>query len=173
MGKSYGKYIKGQNGLGKAKYHYVKKNKVTDIEVDVDLSRFQRQFGDAQKKLDQAVMTSMVPFMPMQSGAFINVTRGMSAAIAGSGTVIAAAPPMGRFLYDGKTMVDEVTGSPWARKGARKVLVSEYTQKTNATPNLSYSKAIHPDATDHWFDKAKAKDLKVWVDLVKRTAGGG
>ncbi len=63
--------------------------------------------------------------MPMQTGQFINVTKAMSAAVAGTGKVVAAAPPMGRFLYEGRTMVDEKTGSPWARKGARKVLVSQ------------------------------------------------
>ena len=40
--------------------------------------------------------------MPMQTGQFINVTKAMSAAVAGTGKVVAAAPPMGCFLYEGK-----------------------------------------------------------------------
>lgn len=170
---NYGELNLGKTGLGNAKFHYEKKDKYTEIEVNVDLSRFRKQYGRAQYLLDSAVMTSMVPFMPMQSGLFINMTRAMSAAIAGSGTVIAAAPPMGRYLYEGKVMVDERTGSPWARKGAEKVLVSQFRGKTNARKDISYSAAAHPDVTDHWFDAAKKKDLKSWLRVAKKAAGGG
>lgn len=168
---SHGKFERGKNGIGKAKFHYEKESgKILDIEVDVDLSRFQRQFSRAQFDLDSMIMNSMQPFMPMQAGPFIQVTRGISAALAGTGTVCAAAPPMGRFLYEGKTMVDIETGSPWARKGAKKVLVSQYSGKTNASENLTYGRT---GATDHWFDAAKKKDGKAWVKKVKKVAGGG
>lgn len=136
--------------------------------VTVDLSRVERNLGKAQYKLDSAVMTSMVPLMPHQSGTFINTTKAMSAAIAGTGKVVAGAPPMGRFLYEGKTMVDEVTGSPWARKGAKKVLVSQYGGKTNARSNLTYSHG----RTSHWFDKAKEQHLSEWIKITKEVAGG-
>ena len=170
---SYGRYEKGKGGIGKAIYHYEKKGKETDIVVDVDLSRFSRQFGKAQYQLDSAIMNSMVPFMPMISGSFIQVTREMSAAIAGSGYVVAAAPPFGRFLYEGKVMVSPVTGSTYARKGEKKVLVSQYSGKTAANEFLTYTKTAHPKAQAKWFDAAKEADGKEWVKNVKRTAGGG
>ena len=107
--------------------------------------------------------------MPMQTGQFINVTKAMSAAVAGTGAVVTAAPPMGRFLYEGRTMVDEKTGSPWARKGARKVLVSQYSGKTNAKPNLTYANGRQ----SHWFETAKERNANEWIAHVKRTAGGG
>ena len=135
-----------------------------DVQIKVDLSRFERQFREAQYALDSAIMTSMVPFMPMETGNFIQRTRMISASMAGTGTVCAAAPPMGRVLYEGKVMVDELTGSAWARKGARKVV----TDKA-----LDYFKGANPQVTDHWFDAAKKADLKDWVSLVKKTAGGG
>lgn len=138
--------------------HRVKKN---DIQFDVDFSRFEKQYEAAQYALDNMVMTSMVPYMPHQTGTFINVTKAMSAALAGSGTVVAAAPPMGRFLYEGKVMVDPETGSPWARPGAKKVVTDK---------DLTYS---NPKATPHWFDTAKAKHGKSWVKAVKKIAGGG
>lgn len=141
--------------------------------MEIDLSRFDKQFSQAQYLLDSMVMDSMVPFMPMQTGTFINVTRGMSQAIAGSGKVVAASPPMGRFLYEGKTMVDPATGSPWARAGAKKVLVSQYGGKTNAKENLVFSKHAHPDAQAHWFDVAKERDGKIWIEKTKEVAGGG
>ena len=148
-----------------------------DVQIKVDLSRFERQFRDAQFALDSAIMTSMVPFMPMEAGNFIQRTRMISASMAGTGTVCAAAPPMGRFLYEGKVMVDSETGrgafpienSPGEiifrfRKGAKLVA----TDKA-----LNYFKGANPQVTDHWFDKAKKQDLKQWVSLVKKTAGGG
>lgn len=144
-----------------------------DIRVTLNMSRFERQFQRAQYQLDGAVMNSMVPFMPMESGAFVNVTRAASAAVQGSGEVYAAYGPQGRFLYEGKTMVSPSTGSTWAKRGERKVLVSEYSGKTNAKENLSYSRQAHPKAQPHWFDAAKEKDGKKWVKNVKRTAGGG
>ena len=159
--------------IKKIHYHYRKNGRDIHIEMDVDLSRFNKQYGRAQYLLDSQIMTDMIPFMPMQTGTFINVTRGLSAAIAGTGKVYAAAPPMGRFLYEGKTMVDELTGSPWARPGARKVLVSQYSGKTAAKENLTYSKAAHPSVTDHWFDAAKKAHGKKWVLKARREAGGG
>ena len=136
----------------------------------LDLTRFGPQLSKAQYELDSMVMTSMVPFMPKQTSLFINITRAMSASYAGTGKVIAAAPPFGRFLYEGKTMVDEATGSPWARRGARKVLVSQYSGKTNARPNLTYSSR---GRSSHWFEKAKERDANKWIAKAKKTGGGG
>ena len=132
-----------------------------DIEMRINLSRFEKQFEEAQYALDSMIMEDMVPYMPHQTGTFINVTRAMSAALAGSGKVVAAAPPMGRFLYEGKVMVDPVTGSPWARAGAKKIVTDR---------DLKYG---NPKATPHWFDTAKEKHGKSWIREVKKIAGGG
>ena len=152
--------------IAKVVYNYKKEDagKNCTIEVNVDLSRFDKQYGKAQWQLDNMVMASMIPYMPMQTGTFINVTKAMSSAIAGSGTVVAGAPPFGRFLYEGKVMVDPATGSPWARKGAKKEVIDQ---------KLNYSKNAHPSATDHWFETAKKNHLKKWVNATKKTAGGG
>lgn len=143
--------------ISKKHYDYSKPN----VEMRINLSRFERQYEKAQFELDSAVMKDMVPYMPQQTGTFINVTKAMSASIAGSGTVVAAAPPMGRFLYEGKVMVDPQTGSPWARPGAKKVVTER---------DLKYS---NPKATPHWFDTAKKNHGKSWVNTVKKIAGGG
>ena len=143
--------------ISKTHYNYSKPN----VEMRINLSRFERQYEKAQFELDSAVMKDMVPYMPHQTGTFINITKAMSASIAGSGTVIAAAPPMGRFLYEGKVMVDPQTGSPWARAGAKKVVTDR---------DLKYS---NPKATPHWCDTAKKNHGKSWVNTVKKIAGGG
>lgn len=143
-------------------FHFPKWSLVEgDIKVDVSLDRFEEQFQRAQYYLDGQVMTDMVPYMPHRDGIFVNLTRMRSAALQGSGQVIAAAPPTGRFLYEGKVMIDPVTGSPWARKGAKKIVTNR---------PLTYS---NPKATPHWFDTAKEKHGKSWVEGVKKIAGGG
>ena len=132
-----------------------------DIRVDVKLDRFTKQFNDAQFYLDSQIMTDMVPLMPHQSGTFINRTRSESAALAGTGRVCAAAAPYGRFLYEGKVMVDPVTKSPWAREGAEKIVTDR---------DLTYG---NPNAVPHWFDEAKNKHGDEWIKGVKKRAGGG
>lgn len=131
------------------------------VRIELNLDRLENNFNRAQYALDSAVMTSMEPLMPMDTGQFINVTKEMSAAMAGTGKVVAAAPPQGRFLYEGKVMVGERSRSAWAKKAEKKV-VTKF--------NLKYSR---PGAKPHWFDEAKKKDGDNWVDLVKKTAGGG
>ena len=143
--------------ISKTHYNYSKPN----LEMRINLSRFEKQFEDAQFAFDSAVMKDMKPYMPQQTGTFINITSAQSASLAGSGTVVAAAAPMGRFLYEGKVMVDPVTGSPWARPGAKKVVTNR---------DLKYS---NPKATPHWFDTAKENHGKSWVREVKKIAGGG
>lgn len=154
-------------------YKYKDKGQNTDINMYVDLSRFEKQYSRAQYSLDSLVMHSMEPFMPMETSTFIKVTKAMSQAIAGSGKVYAAAPPFGRYLYYGKVMVDEATGSAYARPAARKVLVSQYTGKTAAKEDIVFSKARHPRVEKEWFQAAKRENGRVWLEKVKRIAGGG
>ena len=132
--------------------------------MNIDLSRFEAQYRRAQFALDSQVMIDMQPYMPMVTGTFINVTKAMSASLAGSGIVVAAAPPMGRFLYEGKVMVDPETNSPWARPGAKKIVTDK---------DLDYDKSHNPKVTDHWFETAKARHGKSWIRAVKNIAGGG
>lgn len=132
-----------------------------DLHIEVNLSRFENQYREAQYWLDSQVMTDMDPYMPRDTNTFINLTRAESAALAGTGMVCAGKGPSGRFLYEGKVMVDEITRSPWARPGARKVVTDR---------DLTYS---NPKATPHWFDTAKQNHGQEWVDGVKKRAGGG
>lgn len=144
-----------------------------NIRLKLNMSRFNKQFQRAQYQLDGNVMNSMVPFMPMISGDFVDVTRAASAAIQGTGQVYAAYGPAGRFLYQGKVMVSPVTGSTWAKKGEKKVLVSQYSGKTKAREDIQYTKTAHPKAQAKWFYAAKKADGKTWIKQAKKTAGGG
>lgn len=150
--------------IKKLDYKFEYDDKTISGTMEIDLERIEKQYSKAQFKLDSMVMTSMVPYMPMDTGTFINVTKAMSASIAGSGKVVAAAPPMGRFLYNGKVMIGERTRSAWAQKGEKKVVTDR---------NLQYSAAANPKAQSHWFEAAKKQDGKKWIARTKHIAGGG
>lgn len=135
-----------------------------DVKVKLNLFRLSEQMQQAQYWLDTQIMTDMIPFMPMVTGNFIQRTKAVSEAWAGTGKVCAGAPPMGRFLYEGVVMVGEESRSPWARKGERKVVTNR---------PLQYTTTHHPDVQAHWFDAAKQAYGKAWVDGVKKIAGGG
>ena len=138
--------------------------KKAGIDIQLDMDRVSDNFNRAQYELDSIVMTSMEPFMPKDTSEFINVTKEMSAAMAGTGKVVAAAPPQGRFLYEGKVMVGKWSRSAWAKEAEKKVVTKN---------NIIYNKTKNPKAQSHWFDAAKKKDINAWVDKVKETAGGG
>ena len=131
-----------------------------NMRAYVKMDRINANLEHAQWWLDNQVMTDMIPYMPHNTGAFVNITRAQSAAIAGTGEVVAGAAPMGRFLYNGVVMVDPETGSPWARPGAKKIVT--------ARP-LTYS---NPQATPKWFDTAKQNHGQQWIAGVKLRAGG-
>ena len=136
-------------------------NTISDIDIDeksisihMRLSEFNTRLDDAQMWLDNAVMNSMLPFMPKRTGSMVQRTRARSTAMMGTGEVCAAVAPYGRFQYGGLVMVDPVTGSPWARKNAVKVLTGR---------PLHYSQ---PNAQPKWFDAAKARDAQTWINGV-------
>lgn len=131
-----------------------------DIEIHVKLSRFSAQFNEAQRELDSMVMTSMVSYMPFLTGAFINETKAVSAAMVGTGQVCAGVPSMGRFLYEGKVMVGEKSRSAWAKKAEKKVVVGK---------NLTYSNGRR----SHWYEAAEKAHGDSWIRRTKKTAGGG
>lgn len=138
--------------------------KLDNADMKLDLSRFEKQYQKAQYELDSMVMDSMVPYMPMQTGTFIKRTRAESASLAGTGTVVAGAGPMGRYLYEGKAMVGEKSRSAWAKKGERKVVTKN---------KLHYSAHSNPKAQSHWFEAAKKAHGSQWIKKTKAIAGGG
>lgn len=134
--------------------------------MQINLNRFEGQYSRAQYELDSMVMTSMMPYMPKRTGTFINVTQGLSQSIAGSGKVVAAAPPMGRFLYEGKVMEGVKNKSTYAQKGEKKVVRQPPQQ-------LDYYQKANTRVTDHWFETAKTNHGTAWLRKVKKLAGGG
>lgn len=134
------------------KFSYVSAN----FRVDLSLDRFSKQFAEAQQWLGDRVLEDCKAVMPHRTGSLQQRSHTED-----NGKKVVFPGPYGRFLYGGKVMVDPVTGSPWARKGAKKVLTDRPLQFSN------------PQATDHWFDTAKAQHGEYWIAGVKRIGGGG
>lgn len=127
-----------------------------DFKANINLDRFSRQFTEAQQWLGDRVLEDCKPFMPHLTGGLQQRSHTEE-----GGRKVVFPGPYGRFQYGGKVMVDPETGSPWARKGVKKVLTDR---------PLKYS---NPQATDHWFDSAKAQHGEYWLAGVKERAGGG
>lgn len=126
------------------------------FRVEISLDRFSKQLAEAQQWLGDRVLEDSKPYMPHLTGSLQQRSY-----VAERGAQVVYPGPYGRFQYGGKVMVDEVTGSPWARAGAKKVLTDQ---------DLRYSRA---EATDHWFDTAKAEHGEYWIAHTKQIAGGG
>ena len=60
--------------------------------------------------------------------------------------------------------MDPETGSAWARKGVTK----ELTDK-----DLVFSKRVHGQAQDHWFEASKALNMERWSRIYGRAVGRG
>lgn len=127
-----------------------------NIKVEISFDRFSKQFQEAQEWLGHTVLEDCKPYMPLRTGSMQQRSK-----VNYGGAQVEFPGPYARFQYGGKVMVDPVTNSPWARKGAKKVLTDR---------PLTYSQ---PMATSHWFDTAKAAHGEYWKSEVKRKAGGG
>lgn len=134
-----------------------------NVKIKLDMSGLDEAIQRAQYALDGAIMHSMIPFMPKVSGNFIERTVAKSASVQGAGIVYAGVGPEGRFLYEGKVMVDPVTGSTCARPGAKKIVTER---------ELNYNKLANPDVQKEWFLAAKRKDMKEWEDAMNRAIKG-
>ena len=143
-----------------------------DVSIEVDFSNLEKKLNHAQKVLDAQVWADMVKYMPLDSSNLIKQTQQLNEVIRerGGGKVYAYNPVVAyaHYQWEGRTMVDSVTGSSWARKGASKVYVGEYDGDTNAKEYLDYSQN-KPIAQRHWNEVAVRNHKKEWVKVVKRS----
>ena len=137
--------------------HFPKVSYVSaNFRCEISFDRFSKQFAEAQQWLGDRVLEDCRAVMPHLTGSLQQRSHTED-----GGKKVIFPGPYGRFQYGGKVMVDPVTGSPWARKDARKVLTDRPLQYSN------------PQATDHWFDTAKARNGDYWIAGVKQRGGGG
>ena len=119
--------------------------------VHTDLSGIGPMLRNASNKAQHAVaiqaQKDTSPYVPALTGSLDQRTRVDENQIIYLG-------PYARYLYYGKLMVDQATGSSYAPKGATKVLTDK---------NLVFNKAMHSQAQDHWFEASKAENMDKWL----------
>ena len=126
-----------------------------NIRVGLNMKSTYDKYKEAQLWLGNQVLHDCKSLMPLLTGSLQQRSY-----VSDDGTEVIFPGPYGRFQYGGLVMVDPVTGSPWARPGVKKILTDR---------PLTYSRA---EATDHWFDTAKAQYGDAWIQGVKDRVGG-
>lgn len=77
--------------------------------------------------------------------------------------------PYARYQYMGRVMVDRETG-----KGPRKIPTGpgeyelRFRKGAKLMPTDRKLKYSTPQAVDHWFDEAKKRNERAWIEGVKR-----
>lgn len=122
------------------------------ISVSEDFSEILRKkLAKAGPRAAHAVAVQIAkdtePFVPAMTKSLVNRTRVVENTVVYPG-------PYARFLYYGKLMIDPVTKSAWARKGATKVVTGK---------DLNISQSVHSQAQDHWFEASKAQNIDKWA----------
>lgn len=162
-----------------SKIHHFKGFSVVDgdMKIKLNMDRFSRQYQEAQYLLDGMVMDSMVPFMPMITGDFINRTRIESTSLQGTGLVCAAAAPYGRFLYLGVVMSQSALDQYALANGYGKT-TSEMTEQEKVALRLAFVQkqlsAASGDfirTSDSWANQVRVMQLQ--LQSLKATVGQG
>lgn len=116
--------------------------------------------------LAHEIVRDTEPFVPAMTKSLANRTQVVENRIIYPG-------PYARYLYYRKVMVDSVTG-----KGPMRIVGKDgqteairFRKGARLTPTerpLKISKAVHPQAQDHWFEASKAQNLDKWIEVAKR-----
>lgn len=117
-----------------------------------DLASILPSTNKAEKALAVQIMKDTDKFVPALTGSLTQRTHIEESTIVYPG-------PYARFLYYGKVMIYEPTGSTWAPKGEHKVVTDR---------DLVMNKSMHPLATSHWFEVSKAANMEKWIRVAER-----
>lgn len=73
------------------------------MSANIRLSVFGGRFEKAQLWLDREIMNDMRPLVPYRTGIFLKKIEANNRVFAGTGRVVTAVPPQGKWLYGGVT----------------------------------------------------------------------
>lgn len=136
-----------------------------NFRAEIDLTRFNPQFIEAQRWLGHQVLEDCKPYMPLLTGSLQQRSY-----VTEDGTRVVFPGPYGRYQYMGKVMVNSATG-----KGPMLIPNVGYRYKLGTTlvateRPLTYS---NPKATPMWFETAKQHHLGAWIAGAEKKAKGG
>ena len=121
--------------------------------------KWTNRFSKAQMFVDSEVLRLCEPYTPILTSMLIK--SGVLGTEFGSGLVQWIAP-YAKFQYYGKVMVGVQSGSPWARRGEKKVVTER---------PLTYHGGGMRGA--YWFERMKEVHRDKIVEGARRIAGGG
>lgn len=105
------------------------------------------------------------PYVPMLTGS-LNVRTQVD-----GGNIIYPGP-YARYLYNGKVMVDSVTGKGPMRfidkMGNEQIRFRKGATLKPTDRDLKFTKSAHPQAQDHWFEASKAQNLDKWLRVAEK-----
>lgn len=123
----------------------------------LDEGKLQLRMKGLSDKARMAMQSEIVrdcdSYVPLRTGFLKNSA---SASIAQKNDQIVYKAPYAKFQYYGKGMVGIRSGKAWANEGETKVLNGK---------DLHYGRS---SATPRWFEKAKASNLKKWLQIAKK-----
>jgi hypothetical protein len=117
-----------------------------------DLESVLPSVSKAEKVLATQVMKDTDKYVPALTGSLTQRTHIEESTIVYPG-------PYARFLYYGKVMIYEPTGSTFAPRGEHKIVTDR---------DLIMNKSMHPLASSHWFEVSKAANLDKWIKVAER-----
>ena len=117
-----------------------------------DLDSILPSVNKIEQTLADQIMKDTDKFVPALTGSLTQRTHV-------DGSTIVYPGPYARFLYYGKVMIYEPTGSTWAPKGEHKVVTGR---------DLVMHTTMHAQATSHWFEVSKAQNMERWLKVAER-----
>ena len=117
-----------------------------------------RKQSRAEAILAEQVMKDTDKYVPALTGSLSMRTH-----IENKNTIVYPGP-YARFLYYGKVMIYEPTGSTFAPKGEHKIVTDR---------DLVMHPTMHSLATSHWFEVSKAANMEKWLRVAERLMKDG
>lgn len=132
-----------------------------NLKKNIDPNLLTGRATKLEKAMAWQIMKDTARFVPMQNGVLSNTAFT-------KGNYIIYPAIYARYIYYGLRMVNAATG-----RGPRWIPDVGWRWPKGATLKptnepLHISTAVHKDATSHWMDASKARNMKTWEKIAAR-----
>lgn len=133
-----------------------------NVDIKIDTSRIDKNVKEAQKLLNMQIAADCDPLIPFQQGALRNSVNYPEGIYGGE---IEWNTPYAHYQYEG------IVYGPNIPIYDGDGNLTGFFSPPKKNPTLRPLQYHTEGTTDHWFEESKEKNLKSWVDLVKKTVG--